>query len=59
MESFVIFYNAKLFNKKASCLLTIVDSYAGDNTVLSDEEKENGLNEMIKLALESIIKVGN
>ncbi len=59
MESFVIFYNAKLFNKKASCLLTIVDSYAGDNTVLSDEEKESGLNDMIKLALDSIIKVGN
>lgn len=58
MESFVIFYNAKLFNKKASCLLTIVDSLVKDDIVLSDEEKEKGLNDMTELALEAIIKVG-
>ena len=58
MESFVVFYNAKVFNKKAACLLTVSDSLVKEDIILSDEEKERGLNDMAKLALESIIKVG-
>ena len=59
MESFVIFYNAKLFNKKAACLLTVSDSQIKNDLVLSAEEREKGLNEMIVLALNSIIKIGD
>lgn len=59
MESFVIFYNAKLFNKKAACLLTVSDSQIKTDLVLSAEEREKGLNEMIVLALNSIIKIGD
>ena len=53
MEAFALFYNAKFFNKKAACLMTVVDSrYRKD--IASVEERETGLTNMIKLALESI-----
>lgn len=52
MEAFALFYLAKMFNKKASCLMSVVDSkYIKD--VATPEERESGLNNMIKLALES------
>ena len=56
MESFALFYMAKYFNKKASCLLTVVDSHF-HNEELSVENREKSLNDMIKLALESAIKI--
>ena len=58
MESFVIFYNASRFNKKAACLLTVVDSQIKEDILVSPEEREKGLNTMTELALNSIIKVG-
>ncbi len=55
MEAFALFYTAKLLNKKASCLMSVVDSkYI--KTVATSEERQNGLNNMIKLALESSLK---
>ena len=56
MESFALFYNAKFFNKKAGCILTISDSFITNNS-LSSLEKEKKLDEMIILGLESIIKL--
>ena len=56
MESFALFYNAKYFNRKASCLLTISDSFI-THEELSSEERERKLDEMIELGLESIIKL--
>lgn len=53
MEAFALFYIAKYLNKRASCLLTVVDSLAKKQNVTS-EEREKSLNNMIKLALESI-----
>ncbi len=55
MEAFALFHIAKYFKKEASCLLTAVDSKFS-NVVLSGEERERSLNEMITLALEAIIK---
>ena len=52
MEAFALFYNAKILNKKASCLLTVVDSYYYKEHVSADE-RQNSLNQMIKLGLES------
>ncbi len=52
MEAFALFYNAKLLNKKASCLLTVVDSYYYNEAVTS-EARQNSLNQMITLGLES------
>ena len=53
MEAFSLFYIAKKLNKKASCLMTIVDS-TFKNQHISSQERESGLNKMIKLALDSI-----
>lgn len=56
MEAFALFYIAKYLEKKASCLLTVVDSYFKNQSSTS-EEREKCLNDMIKLALESGIKL--
>lgn len=56
MEAFALFYNAKRENKKAACLLTVVDVPKKDEG-LTASERENSLSEMIKLALETIIKL--
>ena len=56
MEAFALFYNAKLLNKHASCLMSVVDSKFIKN-VATAEERQTGLNNMIKLALDSAIKL--
>ena len=56
MEAFALFYNAKLLNKKAACLMSVVDSKFIDK-VATTEERETGLNNMIKLALESALEL--
>ena len=56
MEAFALFYTAKVLNKKASCLMSVVDSKYIDK-IATTEERETGLNNMIKLALESSLKV--
>ena len=53
MESFALFYLAKEFNKKASCLLTVVDSHYNKEE-LSAEDRESKLDKMSLVALESI-----
>ena len=55
MESFALFLNARHSNKDASCLLTISDSFVTKELLTSDE-RVTSFDEMIKLALESIIK---
>lgn len=54
MESFSLFYNAKILNKKAACILTISNSLVTDIETTS-EEREKGLDDMIILALETAI----
>ena len=56
MEAFSLFYNANYFNKKASCLMTVVDSKF-ITKIATAQERQTGLNNMIKLALESSLKV--
>ena len=56
MESFALFSNAKKFNKKASCLLTVSDLFFSTEK-LSSLEREKELNDMIILALESSLKL--
>ena len=55
METFGLFHIAHHFNREASCILTAVDSKFSD-VVLSGEMREKSLNDMITLALETIIK---
>ena len=54
MEAFGLFYVARKLNKEAACLMTVVDSLY-DNRSLTSEDREKSLDEMITLALESII----
>ena len=53
MEAFALFYMAKYFKKEAACLLTVVDSHY-KNQESTPEERERSLNDMIKIALESL-----
>ena len=54
MEAFALFYVAKVLNKKAACLMSVVDSkYITDVAT----ERQTGLNNMIKLSLDSILKL--
>lgn len=55
MEGFGIFHVARICKKQASMLITIVDSKF-DTRVVSPEMRETHLDNMIVLALESIIK---
>ena len=56
MEAFALFYIANLFNKKACTLMSVVDSkYIKE--IASPKDRESGLNNMIKLALESSLKI--
>ena len=60
MEAFALYYLANKLNKKASCLLSVVDTnYKNkDNSqIVSVEQRQNSLNGMIKLALETAIKL--
>ena len=53
MEAFSLFHNARYFNKNAACLLTISDNLVtGEET--TSEEREKKLDQMIKIALETI-----
>ena len=58
MEAFALFYIANYLRKKASCLLTVVDSHYKKQEITS-EEREKSLNNMITLALESAIRIEN
>ena len=56
MEAFALFYVAKILNKNAACLMSVVDSkYIKD--IATPEERQTGLNNMIKLALDSSLKI--
>ena len=56
MEAFALFYIAERENKKAACLITVAD-IPKDGKGVSAEERENSLNDMIILALESAVKI--
>ena len=53
MESFALFHNANVLNKKAACLLTISDNIV-TNEKATTEERQNSFNKMIELALKSL-----
>ena len=57
MEAFALFYIAKQLKKQAACLLTVSDSKF-EERVISSEERQTSLTNMIELALESAIRIG-
>lgn len=56
MESFALLLNAKLLNKKATTLLMVSDSFIFADK-LSSLEREQGLDNLINLALEASLKI--
>jgi len=56
MESFALFNNASVLKKKASCLLTVSDSFCYTEK-LTSEQREKSLDKMITLALETCLKL--
>ncbi len=56
MESFALFHNARVLNKRATCILTISDNLVTKEK-LSAMERQTGFDEMIKLALNSTLKM--
>ncbi len=54
MEAFGLFYLAHKFKKEAACMLTVVDSKL-DKKALSSEDRQLTLNEMITVALETLL----
>ena len=57
MEAFSLFYTAKVLGKKAACLMSVVDLKFDPDAHATTEERETGLNNMIRLALESADKI--
>lgn len=56
METFALFYTAYILNKEAGCILTVSDCvFPNEYGVLSHKEKEEGVDNMIVVALESIL----
>ena len=56
METFALFQNAKLLNKKAAAIVTISDNLITKEETTS-EQRQNSFTSMVKLALESAIKL--
>ncbi len=54
MESFALFHNAQVLQKEAACILTVSDNMITKAETTS-EEREKSFNEMIELALNSIL----
>ena len=54
MEAFGLFYLGEKFKRETACLMTVVDSKY-EKTELTSKEREQSLDEMIILALESLI----
>lgn len=50
MESFALFHNAEILNKKAACLLTISNSFV-NNIETTSLERQNNFKDMVEVAL--------
>lgn len=56
MESFALFHNAHVLNKKAACICTVSNSFVHDEN-LTSKQRENSFDTMIKLALETTLRI--
>ena len=56
MEAFSLFYVAKVLNKNAACLMSVVDSKF-IKEIATTEEREKGLDNMIKIALDATLEL--
>ncbi len=56
MESYALFHNAQILNKRAACLLTISDSLV-TSQVTTSEQRQTAFNQMMEIALNAAIKL--
>ena len=56
MEAFALFANAQYLNKMAACILTISDVIPTHESMSADQ-RQNSLEKMAKLALESVVAI--
>ena len=56
MESFALFHNASVLNKRAACILTISDSLV-TSKVTTSEQRQTSFNQMMEIALNTAIKL--
>ena len=56
METFALFHNANILNKKASALVTISDNLVTHQETTS-EERQNSFTNMMKIALETALEL--
>ena len=57
MEAFALFYIASMFNREAACIVTVVDSRFKPESTVSSKDREQKLDNMIKLALDTSLKL--
>ena len=57
MEAFALFYIANMFGRKAACILTVVDSRYKKDGIVTSEDREKKLDNMIKIALNTSLKL--
>ncbi len=50
MESFALFHNANVLNKKAACILSVSDNFES-SSIVSSEDREKALTKMMEVAL--------
>lgn len=58
MESFGLFHNAKIFNKKAACILCVTDSFVTNEEVPASERQES-FNSLVEVALNTAYEALN
>lgn len=56
MESFALFHNAHMANKKAACLLSVSDSLVKESAI-SAKERETSFDQMMLVALEAAVHI--
>ena len=57
MEAFALFYIAQMLNREAACIVTVVDVKSEKDKIITSEEREKRLDNMIKLALNTSLKL--
>ena len=56
MESFALFHNANVLNKRAACILTISDSLV-TSKVTTSEQRQTAFNQMMEIALNAVTMI--
>lgn len=56
MEAFALYHVGKITNIKTATMVTVVDSKYQKDVIVTPEERQTKLDDMIKLALEAVIK---